>query len=68
MCYEYGDGTAINTDLAFQWYKKAAEQEHIEAQLALASCYIYGKGTNADKAEAENWLKKADELRKSRVV
>ena len=68
MCYEYGDGTVIDIDLAFYWYKKAAEQEHIEAQVELARCYIYGKGTNKDEAEAKKWFEKAKELRKSRVV
>ena len=46
---------------AVEWYRKAAEQGHAQAQNNLAVCLDNGSGCAADKAEAFKWYKKAAE-------
>ena len=41
------------------WYRKAAEQGEVEAQLALASCYMAGRGLAKNPQEAARWLRQA---------
>ena len=43
---------------AFNWFRKAAEQGHIEAQLSVAKCYNEGKGVSQNPKEAVKWFKK----------
>ena len=50
-----------NPALAFKWYKRAAEQGNIEAQLDLAKSYDKGKGTPQDHRMAFYWFNKAAE-------
>ena len=35
MCYSIGLGTNIDLVKAFEWFKKAAEQDHAQAQLQI---------------------------------
>ena len=44
---------------AVAWYRKAAEQGDVAAQLTLASCLITGRGAGKDTAEAARWLRHA---------
>ena len=44
---------------AVVWYRKAAEQGDVAAQLTLASCLITGRGAGKDAAEAARWLRQA---------
>ncbi len=45
-----------------EWFRKAAEQGNVEAQLQLASCYGTGEGVaNKDHSEAVKWYRKAAE-------
>lgn len=44
---------------AFVWYRKAAEQGHMDAQCDLGYCYINGKGVSKDEKEAVKWYQKA---------
>lgn len=44
---------------AVAWYRRAAEQGDVAAQLTLASCLITGRGTGKDAAEAARWLRQA---------
>ena len=44
---------------AVKWYRKAAEQDHDDAQCALALCYYTGKGVEKDLAKAVEWWRKA---------
>ena len=44
---------------AVVWYRKAAEQGDVAAQLTLASCLITGRGAGKDGAEAARWLRQA---------
>ena len=46
---------------AFVWYRKAAEQGHMDAQCDLGYCYINGKGVSKDEVEAMKWYRKAAE-------
>ena len=46
---------------AFEWYRRAAEQGHPEAQYELARCYDFGSGVEEDEAETFNWYRKAAE-------
>ncbi len=46
---------------AMRWYRKAAEQNHAEAQYALGRCYEMGEGVVKDQAEAVKWYRKAAE-------
>lgn len=44
---------------ALRWYKKAAEKDHKEAQLALGNCYFNGNGTDQNYSEAYKWYQLA---------
>ena len=44
-----------------KWYRKAAEQGNVVAQLSLANMYTYGKGVKQDYFEAVKWNQKAAE-------
>lgn len=44
---------------AVTWYRKAAEQGDVAAQLTLASCLITGRGAGKDVTEAARWLRHA---------
>ena len=41
---------------AASWYRTAAAQGHVPAQLALGKRYAYGRGVPEDKEEAILWL------------
>ena len=38
-CYHSGEGLEQNDKSAFEWFEKAAEQGHIEAQYAVGKYY-----------------------------
>ena len=61
VCYDDGEGTAVNKPEAFHWYKAAAEQGFAKAQFNLAGCYDKGEGTVVNKSEAFHWYKAAAE-------
>ena len=46
---------------AAKWYRKAAEQGHLDAQTNLGFCYANGKGVAKDEIEAVKWYRKAAE-------
>jgi serine/threonine protein kinase/TPR repeat protein len=46
---------------AVKWYRNAAVQGLVEAQVALARMYVTGRGVAKDPAEADKWLHKAVE-------
>ena len=50
-----------NHQEAVRWYRKAADQGHIEAQLALGQCYRSGFGVEKDENEAIRWFSNAVE-------
>lgn len=46
---------------AFTWYKKAAEQDGVEAQYALSMLYEQGRGVDANASQSLLWVRKAAE-------
>jgi len=46
---------------AVKWYRKAAEQNHADAQYKLGDCYFLGRGVERDYVEAIKWYRKAAE-------
>ena len=45
--------------IASEWYRKAAEQGHADAQYALGEAYKYGHGVEEDREQAAHWYQKA---------
>lgn len=46
--YEYGVGVRQDFNLALHYYKRAAEQSHVESMYNLALMYAYGRGCTQD--------------------
>ncbi len=47
---------------AAQWFRKAAEQSHAQAQCSLGLMYLKGQGVPRDKALSRLWMSKAANL------
>ena len=58
-CYYNGYGVVKDYYKAMQWFTKAAEQGHIQAQYNLGICYTYGHGVEQNHIIAEEWFSKA---------
>ncbi len=54
-----GDGFYTYPKEAVQYFRKAAEKEHVHAQYQLALAYYTGEGTKKSEDECVKWLKKA---------
>ncbi len=50
--------TCISMSKALEWWLKAAEQGHIEAQRWVVNCYRFGLGVGQDSQETVKWLQK----------
>ncbi|WP_411728277.1 tetratricopeptide repeat protein [Methyloglobulus sp.] len=64
LYWEFGDdivGAKIDAELAFTWFKKAAEQDCAEAQCRLARCFQDGIGIEQNHGLAFEWYNKAAE-------
>ena len=61
--YNPGDVEPIPEDKteAMKWFRKAAEQGHIDAHTFLGDMYFQGDGVPQDYAEAVEWYRKAAE-------
>ena len=57
--YEFGEGVGEDFTKAFQWYRKAAEQGHAEAQYSLGFMFEFGEGVAKDLNQARYWYKLA---------
>ena len=44
---------------AAQWYRRAADQGYVLAQISLAAMYLEGRGVAQDDAQAVRWLQLA---------
>lgn len=57
----YVDGTSLQRDMekGLIWLERAAEDQHIPAQLALAEIYFNGQNINKDYLQALHWYNKA---------
>lgn len=59
-CYDYGDGVSEDDYTAVKWFKKAAEQNHPDAQFLIALKYRYGTtGYTKNISTAIEWYNKA---------
>jgi len=57
--YEKGLGVAQSDVKALQWLRKAAEKDHLVAQMFLANKLAEGRGVTQSYLEAAKWFKKA---------
>ena len=48
--------------VAVDWYRRAAEEGHLEAQLNLASFHLHATGVPPNEAEAAAWYGRAFEV------
>ena len=56
---EYYKYVIKKPEIAFNWYKKAAEKGHKDALFEYAECYIFGYGVKKDNTKAFEYCKKA---------
>lgn len=59
--YEEGRGVGKDMKQAFDWYAKAADQNHYGAQYKLGMLYENGEGVEKDIKKAFEWYKKSAE-------
>lgn len=59
MLYENGDGVEQSASEALKWYRLAAEQGYVSAQLNLGFFYHYGENATIDMKEAVKWYEMA---------
>jgi TPR repeat protein len=57
MLYDSGKGVARNQATAASWYRKAAEQKHLFAQVYLGALYYSGQGVKQNYGEAARWFR-----------
>lgn len=58
--YYFGrDGVQKNEREGAAWFRKAAEQGQVQAQMLLGACYVLGRGVECNLLEAKKWLEKA---------
>jgi len=58
-CYYSGRGVEMSFEKAIEYFLKAAELDHAQAQFNLALLYEKGIGTTASPKDAFDWYKKA---------
>ena len=56
VMYANGNGVPEDDAEAVRWYRKAAEQGHIEAQYRLGRAYATGEGVPEDYVQAYAWI------------
>lgn len=57
--YYKGIGVEQNHSVAFDWCRKAAEQDHPRGQNAMGVMHRYGNGVEQNNSEALSWYQKA---------
>jgi hypothetical protein len=62
LLFKTGEGVEQNLAAAAFWWRKAANQDHPQAQYNLGLCYARGVGMAYDAKEAFYWFKRAAEL------
>lgn len=50
-----------NNEEAVHWYRKAAEQGHLDAQFNAGNCHQNGIGTSINLEQARHWFTRAAE-------
>ena len=61
MAVENGHVVARSQPDATQWFGRAAEQGHVDAQVSVATQYFLGRGAPKDYAIAAKWYERAAE-------
>lgn len=61
FCHAEGMGVAKDKNLAYTWYRKAADQEDVLGQFYLGWCYADGEGVPKDLLQSLSWFRKAAE-------
>lgn len=56
VVYYKGDGVPADFSEAAEWFRKAAEQGHVQAEYNLGVMYRDGDGVERDLAEAAKWF------------
>jgi TPR repeat protein len=59
--YRNGEGLSQDYAEALQWFRKAAEHGHAQAQYNLGNMYLKGQGVTQDREEARKWFTRAAE-------
>src|SRR5262245_59428402 len=59
--YAEGKGVIVNEAEALKWFRKAADQDHLNSQYYLGIIYLNGAGTPVNLSEAVKWLRLAAE-------
>ena len=57
--YRNGHGVSCNLIEAARWFREAALQGHVDAQVNLGLLYVTGRGVEADMCEALYWFREA---------
>jgi TPR repeat protein len=57
--YIQGDGVAKDIGQAFVWFRKAADQGNVDAEMFLGNAYEFGQGVAKDYEQALAWFRKA---------
>jgi serine/threonine protein kinase len=57
--YYWGQGIQRDLALAAEWYRKAADKGHVQAQYSLGVAYADGAGVPRDEVEGLRWLRRA---------
>ncbi len=57
--YYWGEGIQRDLALAVEWYRKAADKGHVQAQYNLGIAYADGAGVPRDEVEGLRWLRRA---------
>lgn len=65
LCYKYGDSVAKNVARTLAWFRKAAEQGHLQATYWIADAYCDGEGVRRDRRKAVRLYKKIIKLAES---
>ena len=58
-CYHHGEGVEQDLAESAEWFQKAAELGHSDAQCHLGNLYHHGEGVDRDDVEAAKWFRKA---------
>lgn len=55
-------GAPVDYSKARRWFRKAAKQDHCDAQFRLGLAYLYGAGVDKDDGRAMKWFRRAASL------
>ena len=59
LIFENGSGVKQNFSQAADWYRKAADQGFVDAEINLGAMYEHGHGVKQDYSQAVQWYRKA---------